>query len=107
MCNEPKAGLLDLVAANDTQCKATGDCTVIDLTTDEIVWSGAFEVEENGKTTIAKIPEKKNAFYLIRWTSAAGDGTNHFVCTIGDDWTWEGYKACMQKAGFYNEFEGF
>ena len=107
MCDEPKGGLLDLVAANDTQATVTGECMVVDLTTDETVWSGAFEVEANGKVTVAKLPEKKNGFYLIRWTSTCGEGINHFVCTIGDGWTWEGYKACMEKAGFYDEFEGF
>lgn len=50
---------------------------------------------------------KKNGFYLIRWTSTEGKGVNHFVCNIGDGWTWEAYKNCMQKAGFYDEFEGF
>ena len=63
--------------------------------------------EANGKVTAAKLPEKKNGFYLIRWKATSGEGINHFVCTIGDDWTWEGYKACMEKAGFYDEFEGF
>ena len=107
MCDEPKAGLLDLVASNDSQGEAKGECTVIDLTSGETVWTGAFEVEANGKAVIAKLPEKKNAFYLIRWVSTAGKGQNHFVCAIGDGWTWENYKNCMQKAGFYDEFEGF
>ena len=107
MCDEPKEGLLDLVAANDTQKTAKGEYTVVELVSGEEVLKGAFEVEANGKAVLAKLPEKKNGFYLIRWTGEEGSGVNHFVCTIGEGWTWESYKACMQKAGFYDEFEGF
>ncbi len=107
MCDEPKEGLLDLVAANDTQSEAKGEYVVLDLTTGEQVANGSFSVEANGKAVLAKLPEKKNAFYLIRWVSTAGKGQNHFVCTIGEGWTWKAYEACMKKAGFYNEFEGF
>ena len=73
----------------------------------EEVANGTFEVEANGKAVVCKLPDKKNGFYLIRWTSTGGNGVNHFVCNIGDGWTWEAYKNCMQKAGFYGEFEGF
>ena len=61
----------------------------------------------NGKMVVCKFSEKKNGFYLLCWTSTGGNGANHFACTIGDGWTWEAYKTCMQKVGFYNEFEGF
>ena len=107
MCDEPKNGLLDVVAANDTQKEVTGTYTVTELMTGEEVAKGEFTVEANGKAILGTLPELKNKFYLLRWTSTGGDGVNHFVCAIGEDWTWEGYKACMQKAGFYDEFEGF
>jgi beta-mannosidase len=107
ICDEPKEGLLDLLAVNDTQSAVKGEYTAVELVSGEEVASGAFEVEANGKTVVCKLPEKKNGFYLIRWTSTGGNGVNHFVCTIGDGWTWEAYKNCMEKAGFYNEFEGF
>jgi hypothetical protein len=107
MCDEPKNGLLDIVASNDTQGEAKGSYTITELTTGVEVAKGDFAVEANGKAILGTLPEIKNKFYLIRWSSTAGDGVNHFVCAIGDGWTWEGYKACMQKAGFFDEFEGF
>ena len=107
MCAEPKNHLLDLLAANDTQADVSGEYSVIDLTTDEQVASGSFALKANESAVIAQLPEKKNGFYLIRWISTAGKGQNHFTCTIGDDWTWENYEACLKKAGFYDEFEGF
>ena len=107
ICDEPKEGVLDLVAVNDTQSTVKGEYTVVELVSGEEVANGVFEVEANGKTVAYKLPEKKNGFYLIRWTSTKGNGINHFVCNIGESWTWEAYKTCMQKAGFYNEFEGF
>ncbi len=107
ICDEPKERTLDLLAVNDTQSIVKGEYAVVELVSDEEVTSGVFEVEPNGKTVVCKLPEKKNGFYLIRWTSTGGDGVNHFACTIGKGWTWETYKTCMQRAGFYDEFEGF
>jgi len=107
ICDEPKEGLLDLLAVNDTQSTVKGEYTVMELVSGEKVANGMFEVPANGKTVVCKLTDKKYGFYLIRWTSTGGNGVNHFTCTIGDGWTWEVYKNCMEKAGFYNEFEGF
>ncbi len=107
MCDEPKNGVLELVVANDTQKALTAEYTVIDLTTDETVFSGTVTVEANGVSRPAQLTEREGGFYLIRWKTELGEGVNHFVCNIGEGWTYERYKACMEKAGFYNEFEGF
>jgi len=96
-----------LLAVNDTQSTVKGEYTVMELVSGEKVANGMFEVPANGKTVVCKLTDKKYGFYLIRWTSTGGNGVNHFTCTIGDGWTWEVYKNCMEKAGFYNEFEGF
>ena len=64
-------------------------------------------MEANGIAKAADLPEIKGGFYLIRWKTEQGEGVNHFVCNIGEGWTYDMYKACMQKAGFYDEFEGF
>ncbi len=69
--------------------------------------SGAFDVDANGIVRVANLAEEKGGFYLLRWTTEEGEGVNHYVCNIGEGWTYEKYKACMQKAGFYDEFEGF
>ena len=105
--DEPKDGMLELVATNDTQESVSADYTIVDLTTDELVCKGRVELPANGIVRLDKVPEKLGSFYLIRWETEQGEGVNHFACAIGEGWTYEKYKACMQKAGFYDEFEGF
>lgn len=107
MCDEPKDGVLPLIATNDMQVGLNADYTVENLVTGEIVCTGKCAIEANGIAKVAELPDVKGAFYLIRWKTEAGEGCNHFVCSIGDGWTYEAYKSCMQKAGFYDEFEGF
>ena len=107
MFDEPVDGQLTLVAANDTQAEVHASYTVTDLTTNQTITKGNLVLEANGCARIEKVPETKNGFYMITWESDAGNGKNHFTCTIGDGWTWEAYRACMQKAGFYEEYEGF
>ena len=77
------------------------------LTTGEKVLTGECALEANGIAKVGALPDVKCGFYLIRWKTENEEGMNHFVCNIGENWTYEKYKACMEKAGFYNEFEGF
>jgi len=107
MFDEPVDGKLTLVAANDTQSTVHASYTVTDLTTGATVTKGNLEIEANGCIRVEQVPEAKNGFYMITWESDAGSGRNHFTCTIGDGWTWDAYRICMQKAGFYDEYEGF
>lgn len=107
MFDEPVDGKLTLVAANDTQESVHASYTVTDLTNGKIVTKGTIDIQANGCARVEQVPETKNGFYMITWESNAGNGTNHFTCTIGDGWTWEAYRACMIKAGFYEEYEGF
>lgn len=107
MFDEPVDGKLTLVAANDTQASVHASYTVTDLTNGRIVTKGTIDIQANGCARVEQVPETKNGFYMITWESDAGNGTNHFTCTIGDGWTWETYRECMIKAGFYEEYEGF
>ena len=107
ICDEPKNGVIALYATNDKQVDLTAEYTVENLATGEMIASGACTVEANGIAKAADLPDTKGGFYLIRWKTEQGEGVNHFVCNIGEGWTYETYKACMEKAGFYDEFEGF
>ena len=107
MCDEPIDGMLDLVATNDLQIPVSATYTVTDLMSNEIVYTGDVTLEANGIARIAKLPDKKNAFYLIRWKSELGEGKNHFACSAKEGWDYEAHIACLKKAGFYDEFEGF
>ena len=107
ICDEPKNGVISLYATNDNQVELTAEYTVENLATGEKIAEGKCTVGANGIVKAADLPEEKCGFYLIRWKTEEGEGVNHFVCNIGDGWTYDMYKACMQKAGFYDEFEGF
>lgn len=104
---EPINGVLDLRATNDSREVKKVDYTVENIATGEILAKGTCTVAPDEIVTVAQVPEKKGGFYVIRWQDGKEQGVNHFVCDIGNDWTYEQYKSCMQKAGFYSEFEGF
>ena len=106
-CDEPIHGMLDLVATNDLQVPVNATYTVTNLMTDEVVYRGEVVLEANGIARIAKLPDEKNAFYLIAWTSEQGEGKNHFACSAKEGWDYESHIACLKKAGFYDGFEGF
>ncbi|MBQ9714190.1 MAG: hypothetical protein IJV83_02595 [Clostridia bacterium] len=107
MCAEPKNGVLPLIVSNDTQEEKQVRYTVENLTTGKQIAEGQFTVEANGLAQVEQLPEEKDGFYLICWTDGKTEGINHFVCNIGEGWTWKSYEDCIKKAGFYNEFEGF
>ena len=107
MCAEPKNGVLPLIASNDTQEDKTVTYVVENVVTGKKIVEGSFAVQANGLAQVADLPEQKDGFYLIRWTDGKAEGVNHFVCNIGDNWTWERYSDCMKKVGFYDEYEGF
>lgn len=107
LCDEPKNGEIELVATNDTQSEKTAKYTVENVVTGEIVCEGEVTVEANGIVCATKLPNVKGAFFAIRWKTGEESGKNHFVCNIGEGWTYDAYKACMEKLGFYDEFEGF
>lgn len=107
MFKEPINGELTLIATNESRTAEKGEYTVTDVESGKVVLKGEFNISPDEKVDLAKLKEQKNAFYLIEWSFSGGKGKNHYVTTIGDGWTYEKYKSCMQKAGFYDEFEGF
>ena len=107
MCDEPKDGKLRLIATNDTQESVCAKYTVENVATGEMVAEGTVTVDANGIVCATELPNVKGGFYAIRWQTETVAGLNHYVCNIGDDWTYDSYKACMEKIGFYDEFEGF
>jgi beta-mannosidase len=107
LCAEPVDGIIDLIVSNEKQAAVTAEYTVTDLTDGEVLAAGTVSAGAHETLCAAKLPEKHCGFYLITWKTADGEGQNHFVCNIGDGWTYEAYKVCMEKAGFWDEFEGF
>ncbi len=107
MIDEPKDGIMNLVACNDSRSHLTVNYTVKNLSDGSAIDSGSFEIEPDGKLVIKSLPEIDHAFYFIEWNTQLGYGKNHHACSLGDKWDYEKYAECMKKAGFYDEFEGF
>ena len=107
LCAEPEDGVIGLITSNESRFAVTAGYTVTDLADGEVLATGTVEAGAHETLCAARLPEKHCGFYLITWKTADGEGKNHFVCNIGEDWTYEAYKACMEKAGFWDEFEGF
>lgn len=106
-CDEPQDGVIDLYAANETRTAAEVSYTVTDLADGTVLACGSVRLAPDETLCTAKLPERRGGFYLIEWHTAESSGKNHYVCHIGEGWTREVYFACMKKAGFWDEFEGF
>lgn len=107
ICSEPCDGVISLIAANDSRSDLCVSFKVTDLSDNTELASGEFTVCSDGKMTVATLPERKGGFYLIEWQSGSLSGKNHYVCHIGEGWTYPKYLECMKKAGFDKSFEGF
>ena len=80
-CKENVNCFLPLVACNDTLETQQGFVKVSDGDTDEVLYSGAFSVAENGCKTLCQIPMDYSAkrLLLIEWTANGKTGKNHYV----------------------------
>ena len=104
--DEPAGGTLTLKAANDTRAAVAVDYTVTDLAAGRRVLEGRCAVPPDGLASVAALRETPGGFYLIEWTGGA-EGKNHYAADIYHGLEPERYLACMEKAGFRNELEGF
>ena len=73
---------LTLYACNDTLEKKTGQLTVRDALTEEILWQGDFTARENASTPIARIPTYYSAqkILIFKWEANSEEGFNHYLC---------------------------
>ena len=107
ICKEPENEKIEVIATNETREVKSGSFKVTDLSDNTLIYEGEFSVEPDGKTVVAILPERRFGFYLIEWKTPTLYGKNHFVCNIGEGWSFDKYCKCMKKAGFDTEFEGF
>jgi beta-mannosidase len=69
-----------VIAVNDTRQSKSGTVVVRDADTDEIIFSSAFNIPVNGKTTIGVIPENhKNSMWIIDYTIGKAKYKNHYL----------------------------
>lgn len=80
MMNDAMQGQHPLVVVNDTQKDATGKVTVTDVTRNERIYQGDFQVEANGKTAIAGIAAKAGqGMFLIQYEINGEKYANHYL----------------------------
>lgn len=106
-CDEPDGeGNLTLCAANDTREAVTVSYTVTEVLSGRQVTAGSCTVKSDETARIALLPETAGSYYHICWQ---GDrqGSNHFVCRIGDGIRLEDYVEFLKKTGYYEKLEGF
>lgn len=106
-CDEPDGeGNLTLCAANDSRDTVTVSYTVTEVLTGRPVAAGSCTVKSDETARIALLPETAGGYYHICWQ---GDrqGSNHFVCRIGDGIRLEDYVEFLKKTGYYEKLEGF
>ena len=98
---EPENWRLTLVACNDTREDLALSYTVQDVETEEIMAQGQAVAVADAVTPLAQIPfsmgEKR--FYLLRWESALGRGTSHYVAG-NPPFELQRYRGWLEKAGF-------
>ncbi len=72
---------MELIAVNDTLSKKKGSVKVTDIESGKLVFEGAFEIAENGKTKIAdlKAPSEKGMFKIEYTFSDAKTKLNHYL----------------------------
>ena len=107
ICAEPKDGAIELIVTNDSREYHSGNVTVTEVRSGKVIFESKFEIEPDGKKAVAALPEICCGFYHIEWQGKDVTGENHFVCNIGEGWTYGDYLDCMKKVGFDSAFEGF
>jgi beta-mannosidase len=79
MVDEPQAWHVRLVAGNDSREDASGQYSVRDADSGEVVSSGDFAVPANENRDLARIPisRGRQSLWLIEWTANGVKGVNH------------------------------
>ena len=78
---EPEAGAQELAACNDSRDAIELQYTVTDAGTGAQIAAGRATAGADAVTTLDRIPcnPSDQRLYVLRWTSASGDGLNHYL----------------------------
>ncbi len=81
LCGEPRDGQHELVVVNDLRQPVKGKLRAWQSSTSATLWEGDFEVEANGRGTLATLPQSATpALWILAWTLEDGTtGWNHFL----------------------------
>lgn len=92
-------GIYRIFACNDTLKEVSGNFTIKDAESEEIIYSGEFDVKENCAKEIAAIKtiefiDKK--MLIIEWTANGEKGFNHYLTGFAP-YSFEWYKGIANK----------
>lgn len=81
MIGDPAQGAHPLVAVNDTRVPASGKVTVTDIESGRTVFKGEFNVEANGRSLVASLPQIQGQGILkISYTiNGKAESENHYL----------------------------
>ena len=80
MVGDAKEGKHPVVAVNDTREAKKGAVIIRDADSEEILFSGSFDIPVNGKSVVGYIPEtEKQGMFLIEYSIDKDKYTNHYL----------------------------
>jgi beta-mannosidase len=102
LINDPVDGTSPLVVTNDTREPVSGTVTVTDVKGGKVVFKGKYEVEANGRMTVARLPLPAGQGILkIDYTGKKGEKLqNHYL--YGEaPFNLKEYKTLLKKSGIF------
>lgn len=97
MISEDRDGVLGIVGVNDTLKETESSWSVKDISSSELIASGKYGIEANGRVFLGKIDRSKTLqFLLLEWEFKGVKHYNHYV--NGDaPWNFNSYRQAMEK----------
>lgn len=103
LMNDAVGGGYPLVVANDTREPAGGTLSVTDVKTGAIVFKGGYEVEANGKTVVAMIPERQGqGIFKISYTGRGGEKLENHYLYGKAPYDLKEYRKLLKKTKMFN-----
>jgi len=102
MMNDAKDGAYPLVVANDTREPASGKVTVKDVRSGRTVYKGSYEVEANGRSLVASIPEMQGqGILMISYEGRNGEKLQNHYLYGKAPFNLKEYKELLSRTGIY------
>ncbi|HCE44439.1 MAG TPA: hypothetical protein DET40_12900 [Lentisphaeria bacterium] len=97
MLSENNGGSIEIVAVNDTLKEERGPWSLSDIATSNIISSGNYMMEPNGRILLGKLDKSKSMqFLLLKWKYKGAWRYNHYI--NGDaPWDFKSYRQAMEK----------
>ena len=101
MCDEPKAGEIDVYAVNDLREAVSFTYRITNLSEGMLCAEGSTTVDSDQSLRIASLPHQDGdqRFYLLEWERDGERNFNHYVSGMEQTISYEEYLRCAALAG--------